>query len=811
MTWVARQLEELVHTPLPATCPATLLTKLLRSGYLEETTAEWEEPRNIWPTVIRCSLNREDASLQPAWSRAFALLPRSARTSIGLSLAAFVDRYSLRRGRNYSLLSGDELLRPGAEGSRFLSKEAWQTVLLLSAVVRPLFYALDSNGEAASDNDDDDDEKAIVSEMLNPSATGYWSPLMARLLVHLLPAKDLEKDLSHVLDQWSSPSRIRTAMWEQEEYLTVVVLLIVARLPSTSTARLCTNADFIKGVSSHLEHLSAKVRRIGMLVAETVSTGLAFSRAIWDGKGEGREEARVLRSMFHGWPSRDMVADSRDAALRSAAFHLTASEDVVADTAIEKAPYATPRNRPRTRTLPVRRSAAPRKRPLIVSLGGSEKPENEDERVQVQAASLPSLSNIAGTSTTQAYVSEGEESSSSEGESSDDDEKRTPATDAEQKPEFGLGMPAKQKRSAPVYLHELAPLFRESEREANKLALRHAEALVRKKAGWGGEVDESAVDLSIAILAMQNNYGFKQFEERKKAVLTALVAASPAIVAPCLAEQYFVQQYSIAQRITLLNSLAFGAREVSGSSKGAASLEMKTLADELAHLAIARARVEGEKRVNPPSSLQLQGNNPPRSLDAGVATTAPTGSSYLNLAGPSFVFPLVNRFWAHLDHASVTRGSRYQGSGSTILLSPFLVAAFLDTLAVLCYCAQNAADFQNSLLPEVISLTLSLTNTALVRRGTAGPSGTAGTAEDHEGGGPAAVLGASANLLLLLLDAAWQLDAGRNLLQRHGEQVAEVQAWAGALFESVEGHNALDRSARSSAAILLRINEMRAR
>ncbi|UZJ55453.1 hypothetical protein CBS101457_004773 [Exobasidium rhododendri] len=848
---IARQVESSIREQSSPDLVSALLLKLLRSGYLEETVSDWEEPVNIWPTIIRQTITRAKSDYGIGWSPLIKRLSLPARMSVTLSLVSFLDRYSLKKGRFSSLLNGDELLRAGTEGSLFLSKNTWITALHLCSIIGPILSTSDdsdvedakgNNADTDEEEDEDDgDYMPLLGHALLPSSKGYWSPLTARILVNLL-CKQLGKAetvvlsrlLGQAIDLWSSPSRIKSAVWEQEIYLTTVIILLAAQLPASSVVVLCTSSTFIAGVSCHLEHLSPNVRRMGMLVAEVVSTSntsikpLTFARAIWEGKGEGKEEARVLRALFHGWSDRATEADTSDVKSVLLAFHLHETEDIVVVDG-ERPLIRQEKKKPSTRARPAKRPAPSRKKPLIQAIEDDVSLEHATH--DVSAESLPSLTNIQRARgddlvVPSAYISEGEGRSSSEDDSSasEGDGETTVPTEAEQKEEFGLGMPEKKRRRAPVYIHDLVLLLRESEREANKLALKHTELLIKKKARWGGEVDENAVNLSLALLALQNNYGFKHFEERKKSALTALVVASPSLVGPCLCEQYYNQQYSITQRVGILNSLAIGARELSMMGHGEAaavrsiSMQMKAMTDGFSNVAINRARVEGEARVpeiRRETALMVRPRPTPRSLDAAAASNAVPSMTvrtnvYLDLAGSCFIFPLVNRFWSQLDHVSVTRARRYKGSGSSTLMSPFMVSAFLDTLAVLCYCAQNALPFQNDIVPEVINLCLTITNTALARTGSGGdPYGKED--EEDNGGGPTAILGAAANLLLLLFDAIWQSDCGRNMLRRYSEQINQVQVWAEAIFESVESEGALSRSGRCSAALLLRISEIKQR
>ena len=88
----------------------------------------------------------------------------------------------------------------------------------------------------------------------------------------------------------------------------------------------------------------------------------------------------------------------------------------------------------------------------------------------------------------------------------------------------------RKKPRVPVYIYELVPLLRERAYRANKLALKHAEPLIRRKTGWGAEIAEHAVDVAIALASLQDNYGIRALDERRTRALCALCVAAPGVV-----------------------------------------------------------------------------------------------------------------------------------------------------------------------------------------------------------------------------------------------------------------------------------------
>lgn len=241
-----------------------------------------------------------------------------------------------------------------------------------------------------------------------------------------------------------------------------------------------------------------------MLVAELVSvnaaasgsaTGskpLAFGRALWDGVGDGRSEARALRRL-HAAP--DDVTDP-DPTDMVQLLGLEASAPMRLPTIMPTGSVAArPRIAPVSEALPRRVPAPQRSRPLIQALS--------DDEVDGPLLLQPST----GSKHLISRLSDSSSSSSSEDDSSASSGDEAPLAGLEElgigpdaipgltKPkdeeEFGMGVPKKKRRRAPVYVGELAPLLREQDRSANRLGLKSAAVLLRRKRGWGGEIGKS--------------------------------------------------------------------------------------------------------------------------------------------------------------------------------------------------------------------------------------------------------------------------------------------------------------------------------
>ncbi len=78
--------------------------------------------------------------------------------------------------------------------------------------------------------------------------------------------------------------------------------------------------------------------------------------------------------------------------------------------------------------------------------------------------------------------------------------------------------------------------------EADRVAagLASAAPLIRRKRFFGTELAENAVDLTCALLGMNDNFELDDFAAQRQDALTALVACAPEKAAPCVAFQLFL-------------------------------------------------------------------------------------------------------------------------------------------------------------------------------------------------------------------------------------------------------------------------------
>jgi telomere length regulation protein len=103
--------------------------------------------------------------------------------------------------------------------------------------------------------------------------------------------------------------------------------------------------------------------------------------------------------------------------------------------------------------------------------------------------------------------------------------------------------------------------------EQISLGLKSAPDLIRRKATFGTELSDHAVNLSRVLVSMQDTFEMENFQELRQGALIAVVASTPKEVLPYFVHVYFTGDMSLQQRLILLSVLGLGAREIAGLEK----------------------------------------------------------------------------------------------------------------------------------------------------------------------------------------------------------------------------------------------------
>lgn len=316
----------------------------------------------------------------------------------------------------------------------------------------------------------------------------------------------------------------------------------------------------------------------------------------------------------------------------------------------------------------------------------------------------------------------------------------------------------------------------------------------------------------------------------------------------------------------MLNALALGARELAGLSvppsttvshfqpdfpskalpgplhrrylaaenisESEMTRRIASIAHGISNLALERGKSRAEDLVPDiirEKQLRIRKNGPSIVPMESPLTTGPSPtpltSSYNEVAAEYFIAPLIDKFWAYLRDEQ-TRETRthfsgkhgYRGAGTAMILDGLVLRHLLTSLAVLIHAARNSVAFLRVIAPEALQLAVTVGSK---------PVSTVKLPvdEDDEGGvavGDAdkekSVLAATLELALVVLDASFELDGGRELALEQTMLLSGTQDWAKQIFTllddlggvatNIGSGEALNRVRRASAGILLRIEEI---
>ncbi|WFD36083.1 telomere binding protein [Malassezia cuniculi] len=727
---------------------AVLVARMASSGYVARDT----RGPSFWGSLVPVMLSKiENGSYARAWRTMWNELPQSAQETLAYSLCAYLDTRLDAAGFAWPVGSGEHA--PGAEGRAFLSADAAQAVHAACALMD--LVVSDASGAT----------KADLLRLL-PTCVPPWTPLMGACIAKWTVTVDDAAEIVPIfVSIWGDQTRCRRASRKEEQFL-AVLLASCMKSDAAVLKSVSLSQPFLAGVSAHLESVDGGIRRLGMLVAELLSAAcgqaLAFPASVWDGRGDLKEASRVIRAYAA------LQSPDPDPACWARVLDIRQEKEA------PPAPTPKPRSEPVTRILPVRIAPKAPPKPSLIQVIEPDEPEELDGfKTYAHSDSEPEF-----------------------GTSGDEDEDEDDGRDAQNIAADLAGVDSSalnkvpdtdtldkafhKKQRPPVYIGELPPLLREQDFKANRTGLKHAEALIRRKTGWGSEIHENAVDLCMALCSIQNTFAMRSFDEMRRGALVALCVAAPVPVGDCLAEQFFSQHYSLPQRFAMMHALAAAAHELAGLAPLNDASDTQAHALGLAEKATPRAaqKAAGARSIvfAPPDALTPQ-------------------KAYLSIATSAFVMPLLNRFHVYVD-ARRTLG--YRRAGQDTALSADAQSAALHTLSILCSSARNALGFHLNIIPDALALAEAVC---------------ARSARDD-----VQVHAAALALTLVVLDCAWARDRGIVLVRAHASLLIRLRDIAQHVMQGDSAGNDSDsamgeaspraRAVRAAAGVLVRLSEM---
>ncbi|KAG8759297.1 telomere binding protein [Ceratobasidium sp. 423] len=693
--------------------------------------------------------------------------------------------------------------------------------------------------------------------------------------------------LEQVLARWTDPQHVSRSLLSEHRYLTSLLVLTLGVLLSSSPPdpapeipydplsfsppssrpsspalanrpklhpliqKTGTSPTFIRSVGTYLSHRDESVRRCGMLVAELVSGGkLDFGG--WEEDSGAADVGSEKRREWQAW-AKVLRGEARDVL---GALKREQEETEIAQEQIAKEPFTSTMDQPSREDSPQANSDE-----------ALHEPDSDDDSLIGYASPSPNSSRAP---------------SPTPSELADPTLRRRPIPRPVYLAELGALLVEAPKNAVEVQSAEgfgLGPKTRrgmgitggraggdaEDEKVRVDLALEVGAELVRKKRGYGSELEENAINLAYLFMGLQDNFDLERFEERKQAVLVSLVACSPTKAAPTIIEQFFHHQYSTAQRFTMLNALALGARELAGlpipppsndASKrpridfpskvlpGVAHSEyiqesdlppppanriegpsrhriegmtsqVSALVNDLSGMAITRSKQETEDsipqivreralRVGPrsgPGITPIDSNAPTR---LGYLSTQTPVVPFAQVAAEYFVAPLINRFWAHLQ-ASMTHEA-YAKNGAS-LQAGVGTGMILSPLVMTHLLGTLAVLLHAARHSPPFLHVLAPDGAELALSVGTRPLSRNGDDEGTEAG----VLAAALELALTVLDSALELDGGQVFALERTDLLLGVGQWASTVFEALDkgerapgvGGKDEERAVRIAAGLVL--------
>ncbi|NXS90837.1 TELO2 protein, partial [Jacana jacana] len=316
-------------------------------------------------------------------------------------------------------------------------------------------------------------------------STMVLQSLLGYLALDSLRRALLLKVLKDLLETWGSSSAVKHSPPEQQQYISQAILICLSHLREheIESCRQELLTSMMEGVKCHLDSNLPQIRRLGMIVAESISSKINTDGPVLKFQYEEDDEARELKSLLVQTPPSCVVPSLSD--------------------------------------------------------------ESRNEKAD---AAVPVVLESNKKSHTAAPVKSDQESDSE----LDSDDDLIP---------YDMSEDTEQKTKAPVYIRDCIEVLTGSEDvdkwEATVKAL---ESLIRKNPAATREV---SVELAKILLHLEEKTCIEGFAELRQRTQVAVLTTDPIPVAKYLTSQFYSLNYSLGQRVDILDVLVLAAQELS--------------------------------------------------------------------------------------------------------------------------------------------------------------------------------------------------------------------------------------------------------
>ncbi|NXA74538.1 TELO2 protein, partial [Thryothorus ludovicianus] len=333
----------------------------------------------------------------------------------------------------------------------------------------------------------------VVTQKMLLLQYGHTTAVLQSLLGHLSlesPRRTLLlRVLKELLETWSSSSAVKHSPAEQQLYISKAILICLSHLKESEieSCRQELLTSMMEGVKCHLDSSLPQLRRLGMVVAESISWKINTEGPVLKFEYEEDDETRELKSLLVQTPSFCVVPSLPD------------------DDRSEKADAAVP---------------------LV--------PESDEK--SHPADPIPVMP---------------DEGSDTDLDSDDD---LIPYDMSEDK---------ELKIKAPVYIRDCIEVLtgsRSEDVDKWEATVKALESLVRRNPAAAREV---SVELAKILLHLEEKTCIEGFVELRRRAQVAVLTTDPIPVAKYLTSQFYSLNYSLRQRIDILDVLVLAAQELS--------------------------------------------------------------------------------------------------------------------------------------------------------------------------------------------------------------------------------------------------------
>ncbi|XP_059717681.1 telomere length regulation protein TEL2 homolog isoform X2 [Haemorhous mexicanus] len=330
----------------------------------------------------------------------------------------------------------------------------------------------------------------VVAQKMLLLQYGHTTAVLQNLLGYLALDSSrrplLLRVLQDLLETWSSSSAVKHSPAEQQLYISKAILICLSNLkePEIASCRQELLTSMMEGVKCHLESSLPQLRRLGMVVAESISRSINTGGPVLKFEYEEDAEIRELKSLLVQTPSFCVVPS-------------------LPDDEGEKAGGALP---------------------LV--------PESNEK----SCAAAPVIA---------------DEESDAELDSDDD---LIPYDMSEDK---------ELKIKTPVYIRDCIEVLtgsRSEDVDKWEATIKALESLVRRNPAATREV---SVELAKILLHLEEKTCIEGFVELRQRAQVAVLTTDPIPVAKYLTSQFYSLNYSLRQRMDILDVLVLAAQELS--------------------------------------------------------------------------------------------------------------------------------------------------------------------------------------------------------------------------------------------------------